>query len=158
MSFILIDWQILWKDCSVLFTNNTILKTLISLRSDFFVHLVLGEPKKSEPTKYSLFKMVTLVNKTVIIFHFLCHSSSHYVIKSSTENDPNLPKRLEVFTSLFVLTFDVWKFLGFEEKTSNWVTDKLNCNVQSCFETFVDKYLKYRELKHFHAFRFLWFT
>ena len=30
----------------------------------------------------------------------------------------------------------------------------LNCNVQSCFETIVYKYLKLRVLKHFYAFRF----
>ena len=34
------------------------------------------------------------------------------------------------------------------------MTDKLNCIVQSCFETFVGKYLNLSELKNFYAFRF----
>ena len=38
------------------------------------------------------------------------------------------------------------------------MTGKLNCDVQSCFELFFDKYLKPQELKNFLAFRFLWFT
>ena len=42
-----------------------------------------------ERTKYVLFKIVIFVNKTLIIFHFLCQSSTHYVIKSLTKNDPN---------------------------------------------------------------------
>ena len=70
---------------------------------------------------------------------------------------PTFRKSLDVFISHFVHTFDVSTFLGFEEKLSNWLADKLNSNVQSCFETFVDKYLKLWELKTFHAFRFLWF-
>ena len=54
-----------------------------------------------------------------IIFPFLCQSSSYYVIsKSSTKNDQNYYKSLEVFTSHFVHTFEVWKFLSFEEKLS----------------------------------------
>ena len=34
------------------------------------------------------------------------------------------------------------------------MTDKLNCNVHSCCETFVDNYLKLRVLKIFYALRF----
>ena len=40
----------------------------------------------------SLFKIVIIVNKTLIIFHFLCQSPSHYVMISSTKNDPNFQK------------------------------------------------------------------
>ena len=40
-----------------------------------------------------VFKTVTFANKTLIISHFLCQSSSHYVIKSSTKNVSNIQKR-----------------------------------------------------------------
>ena len=75
------------------------------------------------------------------MFHIPCQSSSHCVIKFSTKNDPKPQKSLDIFTSHFVHTFDVWKFLGFEENISNWMTDELNSIVQSCFGSFVDKYL-----------------
>ena len=49
--------------------------------------------QKQKGTKYSLFKIVIYVNKTLIISHFLCQSTSHYVITSSTKNDPNLQRK-----------------------------------------------------------------
>ena len=66
--------------------------------------IILGE-QKTERTKYSLFKIVihVFVNKTLIIFHFLCQSSSHYVIKSSTKNGPNLRKKCRPVISFTLL-------------------------------------------------------
>ena len=98
----------------------------------------LGEQKTTELTKhFSLFEIVIFANKTLKIVHFLCQSSSHYVIKSSTKNDPNLQKKCRRIYQSFRSHFDVWKFLGFEGKMSNWMTDKLNCNVQSCFHWYL---------------------
>ena len=34
------------------------------------------------------------------------------------------------------------------------MTDQLNSNIPSCFETYADKYLELGELKNFHVFRF----
>ena len=52
----------------------------------------LGELKKQR-TKYSLFKIVIFVNKTLKIVHFLCQLSSHRVIKSSAKNALNFKKK-----------------------------------------------------------------
>ena len=67
----------------------------------------LGEAKNGMHKKYSLCEIVIFVNNTLIIFHFLCQSSSHYVLSSSTKNDPNLQKSIDVFASHLVHTFDV---------------------------------------------------
>ena len=58
------------------------------------VGILLGEPKKNGLHKiFTLLKIVIFVNKTLKIVRFLCQSSSHYVIKSPTKNDPNLQKK-----------------------------------------------------------------
>ena len=88
---------------------------------------LLGEPKR-EHKNISLFKNVIIVN--TIIFTF---PVNHPLITHSNFQQRIIQifiKSLDVFTSLFVHTF----------KTSNLMNDELNCNVQSCFEVFVDKY------------------
>ena len=99
-------------------------------------------------THEKLTKNCTICKQDTDSLSLSCQSSSHYIIKSSTKNNP------DVFVSHFVHTFDVCKFICFRKTLSNLMTYKRNCNVQSCFETFVDKYLKLSELKHVLAFLF----
>ena len=123
-----------------------------------FFNLVC-EAKTSERTKYSLFKTVIIEIKTLISFHFMCQSSSHCVVlRSSKNNDPNLQIH-SVSSSLryFVHTFNVWKFFCFEDKMSDWVTDKLICNAQCCNVQKV-AFFKTWEFKIIQAFRFPWFS
>ena len=55
--------------------------------------LLLGNHKNGTHKNISLFKIVIFANTTLKVFHFLCQSSSHYVIKYSTKNDPNLQEK-----------------------------------------------------------------
>ena len=84
------------------FEASVFFETKLALCSEVFkstavkgcsLRLYTRRTKKTDRTKYSVFKIVIFVNKTLIIFHFLGELFSHCVIKCSTKNSSNLQKK-----------------------------------------------------------------
>ena len=111
--------------------------------------------EKSLGTTLSQEYLEIFVNKTPIIFHFVCQSSSNYVIETSTKNDSNLQKKCIRHYQSFCSHFRCAKILLLQRKdvkVNDWQAE-LQCS-ELCWNIcwFVDKYLNIWELNPFHAF------